>query len=161
MESRKLASWPLHASMMVGSLLLTMSVHDMLSHEFFLINCGAEVNLIPQTCTSCYFLSADVFRAHSPLPILTTSDLYSATQGYIIHIWTLSQTQGSAFFTRFLWDNMSKVLSIKLQPTIAYHPQANWHGRAVAQEAAHRVMDFPNWYHQLSWVLLSLSSRVE
>ena len=66
-----------------------------------------------------------------------------------------------AQFPSTLWDNMSTALGIKLQPTVAYHPQANGlverlHG--CLKEALRARLVGNNWYQQLPWVLLSLLS---
>ena len=69
-----------------------------------------------------------------------------------------------AQFTGQLWENMSTTLNIKLQPTVAYHPQGNGmverlHRRL--KEALRCRLVGPNWYQQLPWILLSLRSTVK
>ena len=59
---------------------------------------------------------------------------------------------------------MTTALGVKLQLTVAYHPQANGlverlHRRL--KEALRAQLVGNNWYQQLSWVLLSLRSTVK
>ena len=59
---------------------------------------------------------------------------------------------------------MSKILNIKLQPTVAYHPQGNYMVEGLhrrLKEALRCCLVRPNWYQQLPWILLSLHSTVK
>ena len=69
-----------------------------------------------------------------------------------------------AQFTSMIWENMSTTLGVKLQPTVAYHPQANGlverlHRRL--KEALRARLVGNNWYQQLPWILLSLRATVK
>ena len=59
---------------------------------------------------------------------------------------------------------MSTALGVKLQPTVAYHPQANGMVEQLhrcLKEALRARLIGNNWYQQLPWVLLSLRSTVK
>ena len=69
-----------------------------------------------------------------------------------------------AQFTSTLWENMSTALGVKLQPTVAYHPQANGLVERLNRHlkvALRARLVGDNWYQQLPWVLLSLRSTVK
>ena len=75
----------------------------------------------------------------------------------------ISSDRGTQF-TSSLWSLMSSSLGIRLQPTTAYHPQANGlverlHRRL--KEALKARLQSPDWYEQLPWILLSLRITVK
>ena len=75
----------------------------------------------------------------------------------------ISSDRGTQF-TSSLWSLMSSSLGIRLQPTTAYHPQANGlverlHRRL--KEALKARLQGPDWHEQLPWILLSLRITVK